>query len=634
MLLVALALAFAPASTAGFILIDDQQNILANPSFRGLDPDHLGWMFSTSHMGHYQPITWLTYAADYAVAGLDPLAYHATSLLLHAATAVAFFLLARLALSSSEVRHCSSVDFASLTAALTFAVHPLRAESVAWVTGRNDLTSGLFFVLAMLAWLAWARRRVADVPIGSLRSTATLLLGLGSAWMLLTGLDFSDRERLATTSEGRVGAGCVLLLGSSLVAAVGTKKAGYLAISLVTFAASLAGKASAVTTPLVLLVLDVWPLKRWSGWESPDRAFRALSIVAEKTPFFVLAVVFGRIAFWAKHGHAMYSLAEHTPFERLLQAGYGIVFYPWKTLAPLGLVPIYDLPAHISLSDLPYIFTGVLALAITAVAWIVRRSLPGVWVTWLSYLILIAPLLGLFQSGPQLVADRYSYLACMPFAVLLGGAAYRLEQTRGGRWLRVGGVPLAVVLIALTWMQTVRWRSSESLFSYSAVVNGSPRILTNWAMDRNAAAESDPVRRQAYLKSALALSDRALATALERDVYVPTYRLHRGTILYNLGRYEEAIEELARYCAEMPEDPQGPFNLGLALNASRRWDEAAEALKRALSFKPDWGPCWRNLGFALDGMGRLEEAVAAYRRSLELDPNPVAQARLRALAGK
>ena len=145
---------FLPALRATWVDWDDPINFLLNPYYRGLGWSQLRWMVTANVMGHWIPTTWLTLGADYALWGMKPFGYHLTSLLLHAASAAVFYLVARrlLALAVPEAS-ALVVNAGATAAALVFAIHPLRVESVAWITERRDVTSGLFFLLTVLAYL-------------------------------------------------------------------------------------------------------------------------------------------------------------------------------------------------------------------------------------------------------------------------------------------------------------------------------------------------------------------------------------------------------------------------------------------------------------------------------------------------
>ena len=150
---------FSPALLNGFVNWDDQVNLLENPGYRGLGWTHIRWMFSTTLMGHYIPITWLSFGLDYTLWGINPFGYHLTNNLIHAANTAVFYLIALRLLGKASTLRGGTLRAAAAMAALFFALHPLRAESVAWVTERRDVLSGLFFLLTVLLYLRRGRRR-------------------------------------------------------------------------------------------------------------------------------------------------------------------------------------------------------------------------------------------------------------------------------------------------------------------------------------------------------------------------------------------------------------------------------------------------------------------------------------------
>ncbi len=151
--------AFLPALGGEFLTWDDDVNFLTNESYRGLGWAQIRWAFSNVRMGHYIPLAWLTLSGNYVVGGMNPWGYHLVSLLLHGANAMLFYLVARrlLAAARDEGRQAAHRDALAVAgaaaAALVFALHPLRVESVAWITERRDVLSGLFFLAAILAYL-------------------------------------------------------------------------------------------------------------------------------------------------------------------------------------------------------------------------------------------------------------------------------------------------------------------------------------------------------------------------------------------------------------------------------------------------------------------------------------------------
>jgi hypothetical protein len=144
------ALVFTPALQNGFVSWDDDRNFTDNPAWRGLGWTQLRWMWTTFHMGHWIPLTWMTLGLDYELWGMHPAGYHLVNVALHVVNAVLLYRLAVLLLprfgvltSDREIRMTAALG------ALLFAVHPLRVESVVWVTERRDMLSLLFMLLSV-----------------------------------------------------------------------------------------------------------------------------------------------------------------------------------------------------------------------------------------------------------------------------------------------------------------------------------------------------------------------------------------------------------------------------------------------------------------------------------------------------
>jgi tetratricopeptide (TPR) repeat protein len=406
--------AFLPTLGNGFASWDDALNFLDNPHYRGLGPAQLRWMFTTFHAGHYIPLTWLSLGLDYLLWGLHPGGYHLTSLLLHAATALAFYFvslrLLRLALPPTPTP--AALRWGAALAALLFAVHPLRVESVAWATERRDVLSGLFYVLALLCYLKALERAPAARPRSHVSWSARLRLRLPPLWYGLT---------------------------------------------LACFAAAVLSKSIAVTLPVTLLVLDVYPLRRLGG----SAGWRAPRPWLEKLPFFALSVVATVVAFAAllPLGNAR-SVADMGFGLRALLSVYGLAFYLLKTVMPLDLSPLYPLSVTITW----WHFAIVAGTAVVAV--LMRRRWPAFTAVCLVYAITLAPVLGFFHNGPQAVADRYSYLACLGWALLVGAAA--AHAWAGARVVRAVLCVAILALALLTWQQTSVWRSAVTLWSHAA----------------------------------------------------------------------------------------------------------------------------------------------------------------------
>src|SRR6266705_2241319 len=298
--------AFLPVLQNQFVDWDDQRNFLDNHHYRGLGWTHLRWMWTT-HLGHYIPLTWMTLGLDYLLWGMNPVGYHLTSLLLHAANAVVFFFVVRRLLtqalsSPSERGHALAVSAGF--AALLFAIHPLRVESVVWVTERRDVLSGLFYLLAILVYL---------------RACEQGASGRGGYWL-----------------------------------------------SVAVFVCALLSKSMVVNLPVVLLILDVYPLRRLGGpigwWSKPARR-----VYVEKIPFVLLAAAASVIALMAQLSfHAALSVAQLSVPGRLSVSAYGLGFYLWKMVAPVNLSPLYELAPTANPWATPFLLSYGGVVAITA----------------------------------------------------------------------------------------------------------------------------------------------------------------------------------------------------------------------------------------------------------------------------
>src|SRR5439155_20334535 len=212
-----------------------------------------------------------------------------------------------------------------------------------------------------------------------------------------------------------------------------------------------------VNLPVVLLILDVYPLRRLGAtigwWSKPARP-----VYVEKIPFVLLAAAACAVAVMAQSSvHAAVSLAKLSVPGRLAVSAYGLSFYLWKMVVPVNLSPLYELPPTVNPGAMPFILSYGLVLATTAIVLALRRRVPGLLAAWLAYIVVLSPVLGIFQSGPQIAADRYTYLANLGWAILAGAAM--LSCRHATRFLvRGSAVCVLVALGVLAWCQVQVWR--------------------------------------------------------------------------------------------------------------------------------------------------------------------------------
>jgi tetratricopeptide (TPR) repeat protein len=556
------AVAFFPALRNDFVNWDDYINLVDNRSYRGLGWANLRWMFTTVLMGHYIPVTWLTFALDYLIWGMDPFGYHLTNVVLHTVNAglvclIAFRLLARALDASGLTLHAGAV-----VAALVFSLHPLRVESVAWVTERRDVLSGLFFLATVLLYLEAVDRPAPRRYRWLAGSVACYILAIGS-------------------------------------------------------------KSIVMSLPLVLVLLDVYPLQRLPPHPRRWLATEARRIWLEKVPYFLVAAVGAGLAYYAVATNAFITPLERYPWAaRVGMVAFSLWFYVSRTVVPAGLSPLYELPPTVHPLQGKFLVSLVAVGLITGTLIAVRRRWPAGLAAWAYYLIVLAPVSGAIHAGHQLAHDRYSYLSCLGFALLVGGAVISVARRVTTAALRptvaraaaIGGAAALAGLGAMTWLQTQVWRDSDTLW--------------------RTALESDPTCSICEANLAVALAKAGhFDLAKERFERVMDLRPDRvrthfqiGLMLANLGRLEEAVGHFRQVLAAHPEDSLALSALAVTLGKLGRHAEALRLLQHAARISPSDANIQANLGAAFLELKRTSEALDHYRRAAELSPElPVAR---------
>jgi Flp pilus assembly protein TadD len=437
-------------------------------------------------------------------------------------------------------------------------------ESVAWATERRDVLSGLFFLLTILSYL-----------------------------------------RYVALPEGAPG------------------RKGWYVTTVVLYVCCLLSKATGVTLPLVLVVLDVYPLRciqsKSGSWWNPTTE----RVLVEKIPFLMLAMAAGAIALAGQsQAGAMMGLAGHGVLARILVAIAGVGFYVYKTILPIGLSPMYELPSPLLLGWIELSVGTVLAVTLTAGALAVRRRLPGLTVAWLCYVVMLLPMLGFVQVGVQMAADRYSYLPGLSLALVIGGLVL-------GWWRRSQGddpgaifrAPVVVVVIAaallapLTWRQCTYWHNDITLWTRALEADRFPAVAAynlGAAWDRRLNERTRAIEAYRW------------AVKLRPDYLLAWQNL--GNALLMDGKSEEAMRAYQEVLRRQPRRADLLANMSLAFLQLGRLDDAVQKARDAISIDPDYAVAHNNLGEALKQKEVLKpkrnfgEAMQAYRQAMEVDP--------------
>ena len=546
-------LCFLGALRNGFVW-DDWRLVAGTFGFRALHLRNLRWMFTTQYFGNYCPLAWLSYALDYAVWKTDARGYHLTNLLLHAANAVLFYALAarllRLAFKTAERRQ---TELGGAVAALIFALHPLRAESVIWASERRDVLAGLFFLGATLSYIKAVSNGTAAAPKG---------------------------RRLAPT--------------------VGL------------FALAALSKATVAPLPLALLALDIFPLQRLT-LTTPRK--QAVGLLIEKIPYAVLSAAISLLTINAQRSVGnLTSLERHGLSSRAAQALYGLGFYLSKTVWPIRLCALYPLPNHLSLLDFRVAGSAGILLLVLGALRIARVPLQAIAALTWYYAAMLLPVLGFFQNGAQAVALRYSYLSCLGWAVLSGGGAVwsaRAWRTRPRQAAAVGGALLLGLIssVVVTQKEIRVWHDDTSLWEnqlrlYPESLNGSinlaaARLKAGDFEGAEARARQalriDPESSEAQCTLAQSLEERGrleeaiviLKKVLQgREPIAQAHGLMAWTLI-KAGKPEAALPELRVAAALEPGSAQLQEVLGTMLAARKQLAEALPFLQAAVRIEPE-----------------------------------------------
>jgi Tfp pilus assembly protein PilF len=313
----------------------------------------------------------------------------------------------------------------------------------------------------------------------------------------------------------------------------------------------------------------------------------------------------------------MTTLGQYGWPARLAMTGYSLWFYVEKTFVPGSLSPLHELPAVVNPLEPRFLLSGIAAVAISVLLLVLRRPWPGGLAVWVYYGIILGPVAGLVHAGYQLAHDRYSYLSCLGWALLVGaalGSIVRAATTAALQsWLaRVTLVVAAtwiVGLASLTWYQIQIWRDTETLWRYAAEAEPSCSICQANIGFMLLRRDLLPLAREKY----------ELALKLRPDRI--KWHSGLGVVLAGLGEWEPAMSHFRIAQARYPDDAEVLTNIAGALINARRFSEAIPHLERASRVDPSYTPTLVNLGAVFIETGHPDKALAPLARALELIPD-------------
>ncbi len=558
----------------GFVNFDDDGYFSANYHVRaGLTWSGVSWAFRTGYASNWHPLTWLSLMLDAQLFGTGPTGPHLTNVILQAINAMLLFL---------QLKRLTSTLWPSALVAALFAIHPLHVESVAWVSERKDVLSGLFFMLTLLMYARYAQKR--------------------------------------TRVESRES-------GAQAAPALDTRPWTFdYGLALFFFALGLMSKPMLVTLPFVLLLLDYWPLRRLTSDEwratriqipvpqllgAPKRSEGGLTInhlLLEKLPFLLLSTA-SCVATVIAQSDPIKSMSV-LPFTlRLNNALVSIVTYITQMVWPANLVAFY--PYQLDTPAWQIAGAGVLLLLITALAFRTAQRFPCFLVGWLWYLGMLAPVIGLVQVGGQAHADRYTYLPQIGLYLVIVWVIS--DWTAGWRWrcpvLGMAAFSVLAVLMVCSRKQTAYWQNDKSLWTHAlACTSGNYTAHNN--LGYVLVAQGRPAEAIKHYEEALALN--------------PNYSEvlnNLGTALLDEGRLDEAAKYYHRAIEIYPGFAEAYNNLGILLTKQGQIAEAIEQYRKAIELKPDRAEFYNNLGNLLAKQNRTDEAIEQFQKALEVAPD-------------
>jgi tetratricopeptide (TPR) repeat protein len=458
--------------------------------------------------------------------------------------------LANTLLLFTVLKKMTGAQWQSAFVAAAFALHPMHVESVAWITERKDVLSTFFLLLTLAAYIGYVKRR------GLFRYMLTVLL----------------------------------------------------------FALGLMAKPMLVTLPLLLLLLDYWPLSRFDA-QSRKHDGRAIpyGIMLEKIPFFVLAAASSVITFLVQRAGGTLVDPNWLPLQsRVANAFLSYAKYIGKMFWPQNLAVFYPFDVG-TIGFWQVVLCALLMIVVSAGAIRFGRKQKYLLVGWLWFVLALIPVIGLVQSGAQSYADRYTYIPYIGLFIMIAWGLPEFLSKWPQRKIALG-IAAVMVLTAMgigTYRQAGYWNNSTTLFSHAIEVTQDNDVAYN-----NLGVAYDGLGRGAEAIDAYKQAIRI------RPEHAEAYN-NLGNIYRRLGRWQDAVDAHEQAIKIKPDDAKASYNLGVAYDALGRGTDAIDAYKRAIRIKPDYAEAHNNRGVVYGKLGRWQDAIDDFREAIRIKPDYV-----------
>jgi tetratricopeptide (TPR) repeat protein len=584
-----------PALSAQALSFDDDQYLVNNALVKSPSWSSTWKLLSqvlepSTVKGYYQPLAMISLMFDYYLGGRveNLLPFHRTSIALHAANTALIIVL--LYLLFDEV-------WIAVAAGLLFGLHPMTMETIPWVGERKTLLAAFFALWSLLFYIRYTR------------SCADLA------------------ARNVTRAKAK----------AEIRSNVNRSTWGFYAACLLFYLLALMSKPTSTPLPVLMLLLDFWPLKRFQR-----RAF------LEKIPFFILSGIFVIITYVSQTNTANTTLPTETGIWRtILILCHNIIFYLYKIIWPVNLSSHYPIPDPLNLSQ-PMVLAGVIGtfilipLLLISLRW-TRAAFTG----WLFFFIAILPTMGIIGFTNVIASDKFAYIPSFGLLMILTSFLCNLRLKDSVISSLKVIIPLVVILACIESFAArnylVHWRNSVTLFEYMVTkAPNAPSLYYNLGVSYSEfhryqdAIESykqaikikpdyaDVYNNLGFTYSELARWQDAIEAYEQAIKIKPDYadaHYNLGITCYKLGRYQDAIESYKQAIRIKPDLVKAHYNLGVAYHHLSRYQNAIESYKQTIIIKQDYAEAYFNLGIAYYQLDRVQDAIEAYKQAIIFKPD-------------
>jgi tetratricopeptide (TPR) repeat protein len=456
-----------------------------------------------------------------------------------------------------------------------FALHPLHVESVVWIAERKDVLSAFFWMITLCFYVYYTEKPVIR---------------------------------------------------------------RYLLV-LFSFVCALMSKSMVVTLPMIMILLDYWPLGRFESKKNNLVSWQ----LKEKIPLFLLSAVFSIITLYAQYKPSLERLAFPL-ISRLANAPVSFMTYLEETFWPHNMTVFYPFPAHIPFWQV--LGATLLIIVISAAVIIMIKRLPYLFTGWLWYGITLLPVIGIIQVGDFAMADRYYYLPSIGIAVMMAWGMPSLIKSENTlkKILFPAGTSFLAVMAFLTWQQCGYWKNSIELFNHALQISKDNDLAHNNLAD--ALAEKDKIsdaidhynqairlkpydvniysnRGNAYAKLDQyqnAIKDYNEAIRLKSD-YAPAF-INRGNAYLGVGQYQLAVEDYNKALRLKPDYADTVYNnRGNVYNKLGQYKMAIDDFSKTINLNPAYIKAYINRGSAYSELGQYQRAIDDYNKVIRLKPD-------------